>query len=100
MFVTWPAFCGELCATMLRLCGNNNYVVKEEATSMLYFLIRNNQQLGSFRRVSIQLTTALARLVSENILQCEPEMFERTLSRLVSFATYGICCDYISHIFV
>jgi hypothetical protein len=40
VFVTWPAFCGELCASMLRLCGYNNYVVKEEATSMLYFLIR------------------------------------------------------------
>jgi hypothetical protein len=44
--------------------------------------------LGTFRRVSVQLTTALAKLVSQEILQCEPEMFERTLSRLCTFALY------------
>jgi hypothetical protein len=40
IFVLHPTFCSALCAEMLRLCGYNNYTIKEEATSLLYILIR------------------------------------------------------------
>ena len=40
LFEIYPTYCGELCITLLRLCGYNNHYIKEEATSLLYFLIR------------------------------------------------------------
>lgn len=44
---------------------------------------------GNYRRISVQLTTALSALVSEEKLMAEPEIFESSLAKLVSFAYFG-----------
>eukprot|EP01114_Cavostelium_apophysatum_P024426 TRINITY_DN955_c0_g1_i4.p1 TRINITY_DN955_c0_g1~~TRINITY_DN955_c0_g1_i4.p1 ORF type:complete len:1235 (+),score=324.88 TRINITY_DN955_c0_g1_i4:2822-6526(+) len=88
LFLQNNTFCGDLCLELLRFCSSGNYTVRDEATCTLYLLIKNHHHLGNYRRISIQIITALAKLVSTGGLEAEPEKFELSLSRLCSFALY------------
>lgn len=89
MFLHHNSFCEEIAIEFLRKCNSDSHVVRDEASSMLYLLIKNHQQLQNFRRISVLLMTALAKLVNEGHLEDEPEMFELSLSKLCSFALFG-----------
>eukprot|EP01119_Soliformovum_irregulare_P010808 TRINITY_DN2664_c0_g1_i3.p1 TRINITY_DN2664_c0_g1~~TRINITY_DN2664_c0_g1_i3.p1 ORF type:complete len:1856 (+),score=717.09 TRINITY_DN2664_c0_g1_i3:584-6151(+) len=62
--------------------------IRESATSILFLFIQNQQYAGNFRKVGIQLTTALAKLVSEKNLLNDSDMLVASLKKLVSLSMF------------
>lgn len=113
-------YCAEICTCILRHCTSSLDVIRSQASTSLYTLMRQNFDIGNnFSRVKMQITMSLSRLVGQrsvenfnfnenylkkslrtilNYAESDDELFESTFPAQVRELVYNlnmILCDTV-----